>query len=184
MESKDDLNAALNAATLGDNPGWSTLYRTLAPTVTGYLRAQGAAEPEDLTAEVFIQAVRNIKRFHGDFTAFRSWIFCIAHNKVIDDSRYRSRRPVQPSPDAGNDRVSPVGVEDQVLDNLAGHRVRRLISQLTPDQRSVLFLRIVGELSTEEVGRALGKNVTAVKALQRRGLASIRKEMSQQTVSI
>lgn len=184
MESKDDLNFALVAAARGENWGWTKLYHSLAPTVTGYLRAQGCAEPEDLASEVFVQAVKNINRFHGDFVAFRSWIFCIAHNKLVDDSRYRGRRPVKPSPDAGSDCVSPVGVEDQVLNNLANDGVLRLIAELTADQRSVLFLRIVGELTTEEVARALNKNVTAVKALQRRGLASIRKEMSQQTVSL
>jgi RNA polymerase sigma-70 factor, ECF subfamily len=184
LESNEDLNQALTAARDNLNWGWSALYRSLAPTVTGYLRAQGAAEPEDLAAEVFVQAVKNIKRFQGDVAAFRSWIFCIAHNKLVDDARYRSRRPVQPVADAGSDRVSSNQVEDQVLKNLADDGVRQLIAQLTPDQRGVLFLRILGGLTVEEVARALSKNVTAVKALQRRGLACLKKEISAQTVSV
>lgn len=184
MESDGDLNEALIAARSNVSWGWNAIYRSLAPTVTGYLRAQGAAEPEDLAAEVFVQAVKNIKRFQGDVTAFRSWIFCVAHNKLVDDSRYRSRRPVQPVADAGSDRVCSTRVEEQVLNNLASDRVRQMIAELTPDQRSVLFLRILGGLTVDEVARALNKNITAVKALQRRGLASLKKEFSAQTVSI
>lgn len=184
LEFEDDLNSARNAAIRGESWGWTALYRNLAPTVIGYLRAQGAAEPEDLAAEVFVQAVRNIKRFQGNSGAFRSWIFCIAHNKLIDDARYRSRRPVQPVPDAGLDRVSPTAVEDQVLNNLSSEGVHQTLAGLTPDQRSVLFLRILGELTIEEVARTLNKNATAIKALQRRGLACLKKEMSDQTVSI
>jgi RNA polymerase sigma-70 factor (ECF subfamily) len=152
--------------------------------MTGYLRAQGAAEPEDLAAEVFVQAVKSLKRFSGDAAAFRSWIFCIAHNKLVDDARYRSRRPVYPVPDAGADSICSTSVENEVLSNLAGERVRQLISQLTPDQRGVLFLRILGGLTIEEVARTLNKNVTAVKALQRRGLACLRREISSQAVSV
>lgn len=179
----EDLNSALAAASRNDSWGWSVLYRHLAATVTGYLRSQGAAEPEDLAAEVFLQAVKNIRRFTGDVSAFRSWIFCIAHNKLIDDARYRSRRPVHPTPDAGYENVHGISVEDQVMGNFATDRVQELIAALTPDQRGVLYLRIVGALTIEEVAQALNKNAGAVKALQRRGLASIRKEMSQQTVS-
>lgn len=184
MESNEDLNQALTAARENLNWGWNVIYRSLAPTVTGYLRAQGAAEPEDLASDVFVQAVKNIKRFQGDVAAFRSWIFCIAHNKLVDDARYRSRRPVQPVADAGSDQVCSTQVEDQVLKNLAKDRVRQMIAQLTPDQRSVLFLRILGGLTVEEIARALSKNVTAVKALQRRGLACLKKEISAQTVSV
>ncbi len=184
MEFEDDLNRALEDAKHNRSSGWTALYKALAPTVTGYLRAQGSAEPEDLAAEVFVQAVKNVSRFQGDFPAFRSWIFCIAHNKLVDDARYRSRRPVHPMADAGTNEVCSTHVEDQVMSNLANDRVRSMIEKLTPDQSSVLFLRILGGLTVEEVSRAVGKPVTAVKALQRRGLASIRREISVQTVSV
>jgi RNA polymerase sigma factor (sigma-70 family) len=184
LESDEHLNQALTAARANENWGWTAIYRSLAPVVTGYLRAQGAAEPEDLAAEVFVQAVKNIRRFQGDVAAFRSWIFCIAHNKLVDDVRYRSRRPVQPVADAGSDRICSTQVEEQVLNNLASDRVRQMIAQLTYEQRSVLFLRILGGLTIDEVARTLGKNVTAVKALQRRGLACLKKEISAQTVSV
>ncbi len=183
MESGDNLDLALAAAQANAEWGWNGLYRNLAPSVTGYLRAQGAAEPEDLAADVFLQAVKAVKRFEGNGAAFRSWIFCIAHNKLIDDSRYRRRRPVEPVADPAPG-AAPVAVEDQVLKHLAEDRVKELLNRLTIDQRDVLLLRIVGGLTVDEVARALGKNPPAVKALQRRGLACLKREISLQTVSV
>lgn len=176
METGVDLDQAVQAAGRGEEWGWTDLYKTLAPAVTGYLRAQGAREADDLTGEVFVQAVRAIGRFDGDATSFRSWIFCIAHNKLVDDARYRKRRPVEVVADPGKDLVHHEHVEDLVLGNLARARVRRVISKLTPDQRDVLLLRILGGLTIEEVARTLGKQPSAVKALQRRGLASIKRD--------
>jgi len=56
--------------------------------------------------------------------------------------------------------------------------VRRLVGRLSPDQQSVLLLRIVGDLTVEEVARVVGKRRGAVKALQRRGLVALERELS------
>jgi RNA polymerase sigma-70 factor (ECF subfamily) len=184
LDSGDNLDLALAAAQANAEWGWNGLYRNLAPSVTGYLRAQGAAEPEDLTADVFLQAVKAVKRFEGNGAAFRSWIFCIAHNKLVDESRYRRRRPVEPVAEPADDTPVPVAVEDEVLSHLAEDRVRLLLERLTSDQRDVLLLRILGGLTVDEVARTLGKNPPAVKALQRRGLACLKREIAAQTVSV
>ena len=184
MEPGDNLDLALAAAQANAEWGWNGLYRNLAPSVTGYLRAQGAAEPEDLAADVFLQAVRAVKRFEGNGAAFRSWIFCIAHNKLIDDSRYRRRRPVEPVAEPAEEPATPLGVEEQVLNHLSEDRVKELLNRLTVDQRDVLLLRIIGGLTVDEVARTLGKNSPAVKALQRRGLACLKREMSSVSVSV
>lgn len=174
------LDGAVSAAKNGADWGWTALYRALAPTITGYLRAQGAPEPEDVCAEVFIQAVKGIDRFKGDGSAFKSWIFCIAHNKLVDDIRLRRRRPVELSPDAGRNVVHSVNVEDQVMRNLADRQVRQMFSQLTEDQRNVMYLRMIGGLTLEEVAKVVGKPSSAVKALQRRGLGAIKRQLPAQ----
>lgn len=175
-----ELDPALSAAIEGMDWGWAAIYRELAPAVTGYLRAQGACEPEDLTGEVFVQAVRAINRFRGDAAAFRSWIFCIAHNKMVDDARYRRRRPAELASDPGRDNIHPDNVEEQVMGKLADARVRELIAGLTAQQADVLLLRIIGGLTLDEVARVTGSNPSSVKALQRRGLANLRRAMSAQ----
>ena len=178
------LDSAVTAAKNGADWGWTALYKALAPTLTGYLRAQGAREPEDLMAEVFLQAVRSIDRFCGNGTAFRSWIFSIAHNKLVDDVRLRKRRPVDLVPDAGHNMVHPNNVEDQAFRNMADRKVREMFSQLTPDQRNVLYLRMIGGLTLEEVAKVVGKPLSAVKALQRRGLGAIKRQLPAQGYQI
>ena len=178
------LDSAVRAAKDGADWGWTSLYRALAPTITGYLRAQGTPDPEDVAAEVFVQAVKGIDRFSGDGTAFRSWIFCIAHNKLIDDVRRRRSRPEDVVPDAGRNLVHPANVEDQVLRNLADRKVQEMFGRLTPAQRNVLYLRMIGGLTLEEVAKVLGKPSSAVKALQRRGLGAIKRDLPAQGYQI
>ena len=74
--------------------------------------------------------------------------------------------------------------EDEALRRLATERVRRLCEGLVPDQRDVLLLRMLAALTVEEIATALGKTPGAVKALQRRGLAALRKQMEAQGVPL
>jgi DNA-directed RNA polymerase specialized sigma24 family protein len=67
-----------------------------------------------------------------------------------------------------------------VLERLGADRVRELIAMLSPDQRAVLLLRIVGDLSIEQVARVVAKRPGAVKALQRRGLATLARALGEE----
>jgi RNA polymerase sigma-70 factor (ECF subfamily) len=171
--------SVLAAARMGAAWAWTSIYRELAPPVLGYLRGQGSPEAEDLTGEVFLQVVRDLSKFDGDEAAFRAWVFTIAHHRLLDNRRYSSRRPVDPAPDEVLEDRAPQGdTEDEALEKLAATRVRELIGRLSPDQRNVLLLRILGGLTVEEVARVTGKRQGAVKALQRRGLAALGREIS------
>ena len=79
--------SVLEAAQAGAEWAWSRLYRDLAGPVLGYLRTRGAAEPEDLVGEVFLQVARNLGTFDGDYRSFRSWVFTVAHHRVVDERR-------------------------------------------------------------------------------------------------
>ena len=75
--------------------------------------------------------------------------------------------------------MAPTGdVEQEALQSLATERIRRLVEGLTGPQREVLMLRIIGGLTLNEAARVLGKPAGAVKALQRRGLAAVKRAMS------
>lgn len=75
-------------------------------------------------------------------------------------------------------------MEDEVLRRLSVERVRNLCHRLAPDQRDVLLLRLVSAMTVEDAADALGKSSTAVKALQRRGLAAIRRLFEREGVSL
>lgn len=167
------------------NAGWAfqRLFDELARPVAGYLRVQGAPEPDDLANEVFLGVFSGIAGFEGNEEQFRSWVFTIAHHRLVDERRQLSRRPklADNEPDAnlvGGD------VEDDSLGASGNERVREMLERLAPDQRDVLLLRIVADLSVEQAARALGKTPGAVKALQRRGLAALRREISKEGVSL
>jgi RNA polymerase sigma factor (sigma-70 family) len=171
----EGFDAVLAAAQAGAGWAFERLWRTFAPSVTGYLRLQGAAEPDDVANEVFLGAFRALSNFSGDEAAFRSWLFTIAHRRLLDARRRAARRPPPQSLQEGDDHVgSAAAPEVEVMRRMAEDRVRSLCTQLLPDQRDVLLLRLVGGFTVEEVAATLGKSAAAVKALQRRGLVALR----------
>jgi RNA polymerase sigma factor (sigma-70 family) len=176
--------SVLAAARKGAAWAWASIYRDLAPQVLGYLRASGASDPDDLTGEVFLGIVRDISRFEGDEAKFRSWVFVIAHHRLLDERRRRMRHPETPVPiDPSSDHRSGGNVEHEAMGNLGTEEVQRIIERCVPDQREVLLLRVVAGLSLAEVAEVLGKTLGAVKALQHRGVAAIAREMSRQGVT-
>lgn len=152
----------------------------------GYLRSQGVADPEDATSEVFVRAFSRWSEFTGTSTQLRSWVFTIAHNVMIDDRRRRTIRGVPESIDF----VAPMiagHVEDEAIERLGADRVVALLEMLQHAQREVLALRFVAGLSLAEVAEVTGRNEGAVKALQHRALARLRRylrETSPQPVSL
>jgi RNA polymerase sigma factor (sigma-70 family) len=171
----DDVLAAARA---GAAWAFEVLYRDLAPAVTGYLRLHGAPEPDDLASETFLDVFRGLGGFTGDEQGLRSWVFTIAHRRLVDDWRRRGRRPLLA--DGGADLVpDAVGgdVEDDVLDRLGTEAVHRMCSALPADQRSVLLLRVLADLTVEQVAEAMGRSVGSVKALRRRGLRRLREDL-------
>ncbi|MEA2844650.1 MAG: polymerase sigma-70 factor, subfamily [Actinomycetota bacterium] len=173
----------LDAARADAPWAYATMYEELAPSVCGYFRLQGAREPEDLVSETFLGVFRNLDSFTGSEAQFRSWLFTIAHRRLTDERRRWGRRPHMTGNQLTGDHDGlppdrPGGsVEDDALRRMSGDRVRSLVETLAPDQRDVLLLRIVSDLTVDSVAEVLGKSPGAVKALQRRGLDSLREKV-------
>ena len=144
------------------------VYRDLAPAVLGYLRAQGAADPEDLLMDVFVAVVRDVERVQGDTAAVRRWVFTIAHHRVVDQRRHSARRTRLRSISDLTDRSVPdamsTGPDPELVTALAA---------LTPEQRDVLGLRVVADLPVADVAKILRKRPDAVKALQHRATSKL-----------
>jgi RNA polymerase sigma factor (sigma-70 family) len=175
------FDGILVAAQAGAGWAFEVLYRDLAPAVTGYLRLHGAAEPDDLASETFLKVFTGLPGFSGDEEALRSWVFTIAHRRLIDDWRRRSRRP-QLTDDPGDLTAVPGGdVEHDAFALLGAGDVERLCAELSDDQRAVLLLRIMADLTVEQVASVMGRSVGSVKALQRRGLRALRERLENPT---
>jgi RNA polymerase sigma-70 factor (ECF subfamily) len=177
--------AVLDLAQRRDERALEVLYRDLAPAVLGYLRAQGAAEPEDVASEVFISLVRGLGSFEGDERAFRSWAFTIAHHRMVDERRRTVRRPEEPMelPRLAIVAGGSASVEHEVLARVGGTQALAVLDSLTEDQRAVVLLRILMDLSVAEVASILHKREGAVKTLQRRALARLAASVSPEPVS-
>ena len=153
------------------------VYTAYAPALLRFFLAAVEDRPtaEDLTGEVFKSAIEDLPRFHGPAEALGGWLFRIARHD-LSDYRRQARNLVQPLDDLLMDAIQADGAvdpEELALDRVEGDQVLAALRQLTPDQREVLLLRLVADLTAPEVAGILNKSTDAVKALQHRGLASL-----------
>ncbi len=182
---REQFPRILAAACAGGEWAWRELYEAVAPQLTRYLRARGVPEPDDVVGETFVKVVRYIDGFDGDEAAFRAWVFTIGRNLVVDDLRKRMRRPVDVVPDDQLLKAAPRGdAEDDAMRRLTTVHVEEVLAHLSIDQRDVLLLRILGGLTIGEIAPVVGKKEGAVKMLQARGLAAIRKQISAGSVTL
>lgn len=167
------------AAGLGEPWALRVVYDSLAPSVLAYARRYGSPDAEDLTSEVFLAVFSQMSRLDGTVEDLRRWVFKVAHNKAVDDLRKRTRRgtPLEYVPEQ-DVRLSP-SAEDEAAASLGSERARDLVLSLVPDQRDVMMLRVFGDLTVEQVAEVLGKSPGAVKQLQRRALASLRRSVAE-----
>ena len=180
MSLGEAFPGVLAAAKTGAEWAWDRLYSDLAGAVTGYLTTRGASDPEDLAGETFLQVARNIHGFDGSEGAFRSWVFVIAHRRLIDYRRANGRRPnsfvLDVDPEGGN-------VESEAVERLTTSELVTAFKVLTEEQREVLSLRVIADLTLEETAEVVGKSVGAVKGLQRRALETMRETVEAETVT-
>ncbi|MFN2539325.1 MAG: RNA polymerase sigma factor [Mycobacteriales bacterium] len=168
------LEELLPAAQAGEAWALRALYEQLAPRVHAYLRVRGASEPEDLTSEVFLTVFPKLAALQGGASGLRTFTFSVAHARLVDDLRRRGRRePTLPYAAESDPRTS-LSSEDEALALVQSERVRDLLATLPDDQRDVLVMRILGDLTVDQVAAALGRSSGAVKQLQRRGLLRLR----------
>jgi RNA polymerase sigma-70 factor (ECF subfamily) len=177
--SRLDLTAADLAGARRREPAAVTrVYTAYAPALFRFFLAAVGDRPtaEDLTSDVFKSAIEDLPRFRGPVEALGGWLFRIAHHDLSDYRRRQVRNLVQPLDDLLEEAAlagKVVDPEQLALDRVEGDRVLAALRELTPDQRQVLLLRLVADLTAPEVAGILNKSTDAVKALQHRGLASL-----------
>jgi RNA polymerase sigma factor (sigma-70 family) len=173
-----EFDALLARARTGDDAAWAELYDSVAPQLLGYVRSRGALDAEEVLGDVFLHVARGIGDFEGDGSGFRSWVFVIATSRLLDERRRVRRKPTDPLDSDTEERLGgPADVEAEVEQSAAATEVQALLAVLTPDQRTVIQLRIFGELTSQEISDTIGKPLGAVKALYRRGLGALRREL-------
>ena len=160
MMTEDDV-ALLIAAALEDPAAFGRLYDHFIQRIYRYVysRVGDAHEAEDITSQTFIAAYESLGRYRerGQFSA---WLFRIARSKMNDHFR-RSRREVRL--EAAEQIVEKEDALGEVIQDEELSLLRFLIKKLNDDERELIRLRYVAELSFVEMGELLGKRENTVK---------------------
>ncbi|MBK9053512.1 MAG: sigma-70 family RNA polymerase sigma factor [Chloroflexi bacterium] len=139
-----------------------------------WARVRDHHQAEDLTGELFTRMVAELPRYQHRDLPFRAWLYRIAHNLVIDSYRTHKGRVSLPLEEASQETSQTDHPDDMLEQTMETERIQQALDVIDPGQREVVELRFLAGLSLKEAAAALNKTVSAVKALQHRGLQSLR----------
>tara|TARA_B100000809_G_C15086376_1_gene511614 strand:+ start:402 stop:992 length:591 start_codon:yes stop_codon:yes gene_type:complete len=175
--TKDQIDRYVVLAQKGESSAFEALYDHFYDQIFRYIvfKTSDFTTAEDLTEDVFLRMLESIRKFKPQGHPFSSWLFRIAHNRVIDHYRKRGRDRNVPL----DTILSTVGDSQTTLDNyvetkLAMREVNQAMAQLTELQREVLNLRFAGGLSIKETAETVKRNENSVKALQHSAVKKLR----------
>lgn len=160
----------------GDQQAFEEIFNRCQPAIFRYFhfRLQDTTEADDLTGEVFVRMVEKIKSYDDQGRPILAWLYTIARNLLTDHFRKKGHR-VQVELDESlpeTEIPNPVEISET---NAQENQIRLALRQLTEIQRQVIILRFLEDRSIAEVGAIMGTNEGAVKALQHRALASLKR---------
>ena len=176
-------HALVLSAQQGDRDAFAQLYEATVERIYRYLlnRLGEPADAEDVTAEVFIRAMKALPSYRSRETPLIAWLFRIAHNQAVNYIKKRASRKEMPLTETA---AAYEGPEEEALEQVRLGEVVRTMQDLTDLQRQVLNLRFAADLSIAEVAKVMNRKDGAVKFLQYSALRALRRAWTQQeTVS-
>jgi RNA polymerase sigma-70 factor (ECF subfamily) len=170
----DDWTPVIAAARRGDHDCFQLLFHAVQPGLLRYLRTLVGDDAADVASETWLQAVRDLRSFEGDGSAFRGWMVTIGRHRALDLLRYQQRRPAQLA--RSEHLVDLAGRDDTagaVIESLSTEEAVAVIATLPPDQAEAVLLRVVMGLDVETTARVLHKRPGAVRTAVYRGLRTL-----------
>jgi RNA polymerase sigma-70 factor (ECF subfamily) len=173
-----DSDSTLARARDLDEKALAAIHDEYYPQVYRYVRYRLEDEQlvEDISAEVFLRFLDTLNRKGSEIREVRAWLFGTAANLINDHLRRKYRRPTESLDDVEFMPGLDAPEKDAEMNDSQRH-VREAMSQLTSDQQQVISFRFVLEYSIEETAHLMRKTAGAVKVLQFRALASLRRVM-------
>lgn len=152
-------------------------YEAYGGALYGYIRFHVPSPDlaEDLTAEVFLRALRNFYRFDPSVGTPRAWLFRIAQNALRDHLRQAQRRQMVPIASMHDLQCQAPSPEERLLWEEEVARLLAAMEELSPNDRKVIGLCYGSELSIAEAGEVLGLSATATRTRLWRALGRLRK---------
>jgi RNA polymerase sigma-70 factor, ECF subfamily len=179
VDEVDELSEAIEGARRGDSGAFRILYREAQPRLLRYLNYLVGSEAEDIASETWLQATRDLGKFHGSHGDFRGWITTIARNRAMDHVRRASRQPPA-VPVPVEDLTFVAGREDtadRAIEAITTEEALALIATLPPDQAEAVLLRAVVGLDAKGAAQVAGKRAGAIRTAAYRGLKTIEKRI-------
>lgn len=174
----EEVGLLVDQARRGDGDAWETLYRRAYPKLLAYAqRRLDSDAAREAVSETMARAVANIGRYRPvpGTGGFDGWLFGICRHVVLDAQRAAGRRGYGPPPE-GASHVDP---SERLVASEEAAAVRAAFALLSDDDRELLELRVVDELSAEETAVVLGRRPGAVRMAQSRALARLRRHMAE-----
>ncbi len=168
----------LVAAQRGDGDAFAVIWRELSPSVAGYLAARGVVDSDGMTSDVFLTLLPRLPKLTGGVAGLRTFVFSVAHARLVDDARGRARRPASVEFDPKDHDGAAASAEQEAMTRVDTARVLALLDRLSPDYRDVLALRVVADLGVDQTAAVMERSVGSVKQLQRRALLALRAELA------
>jgi RNA polymerase sigma factor (sigma-70 family) len=160
------------------------LYRDLQPRLLRYLNSQAPKVAEDLASETWIGVAVSMPWFEGDEDAFRAFVFTVGRRRLLDHLRKEyGQKTLATEPEALAELSAASDGEREALDHLGTGWALDQIATLPPDQAEVVLLRVIGDLSVEEVASIVGKRPGAIRSLQLRALRRLAKQLTEEAVT-
>ncbi len=181
-ESTENVRRLVERAQQGERDALEELYLIHFDRIYSYLHVSvgNKHDAEDLTTQTFLKMLESISRFRWQSAPFSAWLFRIAHNLAMD--HFRSRRRWQPEEDVPEPPGSEVAsAEFEAMQSIGRQSMMELIEKLSPEQQQVLTLKFVFNFANADVSTILEKTEGAIKSLQHRALASLQKQIAQDT---
>lgn len=177
MASNAGIRTLVRRAKNRDQEAFGALYDEYVDPIFRYVyyKVGDFAESQDLTGQTFLKAFENIDSYEIRDVAFSSWLYRIAHNLVVDYFRRESKResvPIDEQPPMHATGGNPV---ETVLADMDSERLSRAMQKLTHNQREIVVLKFIDNLSNTQVAEIMGISVGAVKSAQKRGLLALNK---------
>jgi RNA polymerase sigma-70 factor (ECF subfamily) len=177
LSGMDDSELIKRAKT--DKDAFGQLYERYADKIYNYVyyRTGNPADAEDLTARVFMRAMKHISSYDDRGVPFSAWLYRIAHNLVANWYRDRSRRKIMSLDDVSQWNFHEEGPESlaQFLEDREA--LLATIRRLPADRQELLILKFVERLSNKEIGDIMDRSEGAIKSLYHRTLLFLREEI-------
>ncbi len=168
--------ALVRAAKAGDARAFGELYERYRDAIYRFClaRTRTAHDAEDLTADVFVKALRSLDRYQDRGLPFSAFLYRIARNAAIDRSR-TLKQPLSVDSLVAEPRSSQ-DVEGEAAVAVDRSVLLAALTKLKPEHRDVIVMRFVEGYGAVEVARLLGKTEGAIRTLQHRAIERLRTE--------